>query len=329
LNLLYFQAELVQLEEDLRGEDSADQTSLDPKRRLYHRSWRKFSMHKCDPAFQDSNQDQWNTMMKIREVLKQYSKFCSAPMLWCSCWPDKAVISQSMIAKLTKPTKGDFKYVQEWAARPSMGNVDLVGSNQNVWSEVGMDGKEIARQKTKKRKTLKAKILRRQLGTTTNSYKDMIAYNARGFDESMSRIITEHVISWFHSTIGKYVRTVSGRLGLVSGLHLIQTRQKPAASDIMRGNTFHYSNKGVLRLVSIATMSLASLFPIVSIIVLSYVQNKVIQLSLIVVFTVTFSLCLGLYQIGRKPEIFSASAAFAAVQVVFVSGGNTTVGSGT
>jgi hypothetical protein len=97
----------------------------------------------------------------------------------------------------------------------------------------------------------------------------------------------------------------------------------------MRANTFHYSNKGVLRLVSIATMSLASLFPIVSIIVLSYVQNKVKQLSLIVVFTVTFSLCLGLYQIGRKPEIFSASAAFAAVQVVFVSGGNATVGGGT
>jgi hypothetical protein len=128
------------------------------------------------------------------------------------------VISQSMIAKLTKPTKGDFNYVQEWVARPSMGNIGLIGTDQNVWSERDMDAREIARQKTKKRKTIKARILRRQLGTTTNSYKDMIAYNARGFDESMSRIITEHAIVWFHNTIGKYLRTVSERLGCLCGL---------------------------------------------------------------------------------------------------------------
>ena len=77
------------------------------------------------------------------------------------------------------------------------------------------------------------------------------------------------------------------------------------------------------------TLSLASLFPIVAIIVLNFVTNKTKRLGLIVVFTVAFSFCLGLYSTLRKPEVFSASAAFAAVQVVFIGNDNSTSASKT
>ena len=73
-------------------------------------------------------------------------------------------------------------------------------------------------------------------------------------------------------------------------------------------------------------MSLSSLFPIVAIIVLNCVKDPTVRLGLMAVFTVAFSFCLGLFSTARKAEIFSASAAFAAVQVVFI-GGNGTGGS--
>jgi hypothetical protein len=81
LNILYFQAELVDLERELKAFDKADRASPDPSRRRYYRSWEDFSKHENDPALKDTNWAQWNTVMKIREVLKQYSKVLPASYL--------------------------------------------------------------------------------------------------------------------------------------------------------------------------------------------------------------------------------------------------------
>ena len=54
---------------------------------------------------------------------------------------------------------------------------------------------------------------------------------------------------------------------------------------------------------------------------LYYVKSDQVKLGLITVYTVAFAICVGLLTNARRPEVFGACAAYAAVLVVFVSGG--------
>jgi hypothetical protein len=54
---------------------------------------------------------------------------------------------------------------------------------------------------------------------------------------------------------------------------------------------------------------------------LYYVSNEKVKLGLVTVYTVAFAVCVGLLTNARRPELFAACAAYAAVLVVFVSGG--------
>ncbi|KAH8165634.1 hypothetical protein CIB48_g2605 [Xylaria polymorpha] len=93
-------------------------------------------------------------------------------------------------------------------------------------------------------------------------------------------------------------------------------RQKPDKLDIHQ-NTVYYSHKGVIRFSTLLGTVVASLLPIGSIVVLYSLSNMTTRLALIGVFTAIFSLGLGIFTNGRMVDIFSATAAFAAVQVVF------------
>lgn len=53
---------------------------------------------------------------------------------------------------------------------------------------------------------------------------------------------------------------------------------------------------------------------------LYYVKEVEKRLALVAGFTIIFALCIGLLTNARRPEIFAACAAYAAVLVVFVSG---------
>ena len=79
LNILYLQAELVDLEHSLGYWSTKDKSSTDRTRRNYQTSWFDFSRHETDADSTDKSQNQWNTMLRIRELLKQYSKNGSPP----------------------------------------------------------------------------------------------------------------------------------------------------------------------------------------------------------------------------------------------------------
>jgi hypothetical protein len=74
-------------------------------------------------------------------------------------------------------------------------------------------------------------------------------------------------------------------------------------------NTVYYSQKTTSRLVSIIVLSLSSILPLLSIVVLNKIHNPAIRLWVIAGFTILFSTCLGLVTSARKVEIFSAAAA--------------------
>ncbi|KAH0160420.1 hypothetical protein KCU67_g6731, partial [Aureobasidium melanogenum] len=65
----------------------------------------------------------------------------------------------------------------------------------------------------------------------------------------------------------------------------------------------------------------SSLLPTLAILVLYFVKSLLIRIILVVIFTGVFSGLLSIFTKARRIEIFSATAAFAAVVVVFVSNG--------
>lgn len=73
-------------------------------------------------------------------------------------------------------------------------------------------------------------------------------------------------------------------------------------------------------LANVVTTVVSSVIPCLSIIVLYYVQSMLARLISIAVFGAVFSLIMSSVSQGRRYEVFAASTAFAAVQVVFVGG---------
>ena len=72
-NLLYLQAELVDLEEDLRAIAAEDNTSEDPDRVIYSRDWYTLSRSKNHTADNKDAGRQWQIILSIREKLREYS----------------------------------------------------------------------------------------------------------------------------------------------------------------------------------------------------------------------------------------------------------------
>lgn len=72
-NLLYLQAELVALEDDLRAIAAEDNASSDPNRAIYSRDWHTLSNSKNYTPGGETAGKQWQTVLSIREKLKEYS----------------------------------------------------------------------------------------------------------------------------------------------------------------------------------------------------------------------------------------------------------------
>ena len=69
-NILYFQAELADLENKLHAAEKADLESGHVDRKIYSRDWRTLS-ESVDAA--DGNGSQWEIFLRIREKLREYS----------------------------------------------------------------------------------------------------------------------------------------------------------------------------------------------------------------------------------------------------------------
>jgi hypothetical protein len=72
-NLLYLQAELVQLERDLRRIAEADRQSRNSIRVYYEKDWRLLS-----ESLQGGHDEQWKKMLEIRQKLKEYSMWITS-----------------------------------------------------------------------------------------------------------------------------------------------------------------------------------------------------------------------------------------------------------
>jgi hypothetical protein len=88
-----------------------------------------------------------------------------------------------------------------------------------------------------------------------------------------------------------------------------------------RGRIAYYLEERIRKVVAFISMILAAGLLYGAILNLYFVTSDKAKLGLIAAYTIAFALCVGLLTNARRSEIFAASAAYAAVMVVFVSSG--------
>ena len=90
--------------------------------------------------------------------------------------------------------------------------------------------------------------------------------------------------------------------------------------DIFFQTGAHASERSISHFVAILSTVLAAVLLFGAIISLYIVQNKHALLGILSGWTVLFAACVGLLANAQRDQIFGATAAYAAVLVVFVSG---------
>jgi hypothetical protein len=87
---------------------------------------------------------------------------------------DEALLQQSELVKMYRPSRKAHALVREWMEESYLGNVRLVGEDSQIWSE------------------------------TTPS--ELLALDRRDCDDPLSSWMTTFVTSWFHRAVGKYFK---------------------------------------------------------------------------------------------------------------------------
>ncbi|KAL8878803.1 MAG: hypothetical protein Q9198_003465, partial [Flavoplaca austrocitrina] len=114
-SLLYMQAELLNLENELKGIELDDESSKDIDRASLHAS--VFNLKESSGS---DHQLQWNIAMDIREKLERYNK---------------ALVLFSQVQALPNPSLRDLHTFQEWLDRPDGGGFFLRGREAEMWED--------------------------------------------------------------------------------------------------------------------------------------------------------------------------------------------------
>lgn len=135
---------------------------------------------------------------------------------------------------------------------------------------------------------------------------DLAALRVPEEDDRLSQLLRDH---WPLS-----VRQYS----CVFRLMLTVPQGKPGKN--VQDNTRYFRLRHVTRTVAMVSTIVAAVELVGAITGLYYVTNREARMGMIAVFTSLFGISLCLLTNARRGEIFGASAAYAAVLVVFVSG---------
>ncbi|KAH6668189.1 hypothetical protein B0J14DRAFT_156745 [Halenospora varia] len=306
-SVIYLQAELVYLEARLRRYEEEDRKSGDQARIDFALDFTKLSSSTLDETCQNMTDEdtekilkgrRWSLMLQIREKLKAYNE---------------AVLQQTALAHLKRPNPRDLRFLTEWMERPDMGNVLLESMDSDVYENPDR--------------------------------LDLVVLKPRKSESLLTTWLSDTVVHYFHQKIGyriskwlsstpKPAGSSAEHDGEAEGNAVANPTQNSFEMDTRKldtiaestGMTYH-SQTSLLRIGRILAMTLSSMLPIGAIVVLYVVKDMSKRLGIVAGFTAGFSLVLGLVTNGELIDVFAASAAFAAVQVVFV--GSTNPGNGT
>ncbi|KAI1327788.1 hypothetical protein F5Y16DRAFT_185436 [Xylariaceae sp. FL0255] len=254
MNLLYLQAELTYLEDDLKNLTWRDADNVEKDSLNSRRDW--WFLANSDDA---GVKEHWEKVLEIRQKLEYYND---------------TLYKQAAIAGLGAPSTYDLKFLREWLMRPKMGNFPLIGLDRNSWNP------EVYR-------------------------KDLVAIKARPEPDTFSR--------WFNN-------------GLFPGWHRLVGGKLKCPTDVELGQgIYEYDDKLLAAVGRIIGTVIASLLPVGSVVVQYFVESNLLRLNLIVVASAIFALALAVMTNARMVEVFAATSAYAAVNVVFLTNTGTNI----
>ncbi|KAI1864442.1 uncharacterized protein JN550_008999 [Neoarthrinium moseri] len=135
---------------------------------------------------------------------------------------------------------------------------------------------------------------------------DLVALRSRPAQDIFSRWFTYCVIPWWH--------------------HFVGEKFKAPIEDGLDEGVYRYENSLLAATVRVITTVLASLFPVCSVTALYFIESNFIRLASVIVASAFFALALALMTNARMIEVFAATSAYAAVNVVFLTNVVYTVG---
>ena len=132
------------------------------------------------------------------------------------------------------------------------------------------------------------------------SAADLITLSRQDAKDEFAQSLSDKILPWYHHYFGR--------------------RQKKSAksdnSDL--DGIWEYRTEVFVALGNITCMVLSSIIPTTSIFALHFVKSMIARLAVIAAMSFVFSFVMMVVVRGRRVEVFAATTAFAAVQVVFV-----------
>jgi len=305
LNILYLQAELVNLEHDLRGsmrEDIESGNNLPSEYPDDHESLNgvenediesgeiegisgKGGVNEKTPESKVDRKSTSKATSSINERIESardwwYLSNMDDSRTWEIMLKareklkeyNEAVLRQTEMKAQHSPNACDLEFLRRWFKDKNMGDFPLIGRDSTLWE--------------------------------TSRPFDLIALKARKGEDPLGTLFLSRVFLWWHNCIGHRIK-------------------KPLDEE---AQYFEYGDKYVLRTANVFGSIISSALLVGSILALYFVNNMLARLGIIAALTQVFSLVLILVTSARKVEVFGATAAFVAVQVVFVGSTSTVSG---
>ncbi|KAI0439537.1 hypothetical protein F4803DRAFT_553988 [Xylaria telfairii] len=260
-NLLYFQAELTELEHQLEFVQKQDSQSSENGRQDYFRSWYQLS-ESAGLDVGSPEREQYELIMKLRQLMTQYQQ---------------AIFFHREALALRTPHIKILEDLREWIRRPRMGFIHILSRDWRTWEYYHET----------------------ELITFENSMMDRF-----------TSLVTYTIVDIYHRLIGRHIHQARGETVL------------PLTYRDHR-HTVTYTHRTIARSTRAFTVLIACTLPIAGIVVLYNVHDMVTRLGIIAALTGVFSTSMSILTMASLPEIFSATAAFAAVLVVFIGSTNT------
>lgn len=283
-SLLHYQAEIYEQELKLaeyRKNDREANPGSERWKYAINSGVLRDSVNGGGDELRDSDPRQWETILRIRELLKEYCKHGAiyhtrenTIVLTMLCFADAALVLHHQVVNLNKPHRVQLQALKNWMGRPTMGNMFLTGDDSEIWNESKLE----------------------QLVTMERSTQD-------GVSSSRS---TMTLVKLYHQIIGRHIHV--GFNYLFTSLAANTGLQKEAQGDHLQ-NTIVYHEDGVFKLIRVSKALAACMLPIVGIVVLYIVKNMAARLGIIAGFTAIFSLTLCYFTSASIKDVFSATAA--------------------
>ncbi|GAB1316088.1 hypothetical protein MFIFM68171_06298 [Madurella fahalii] len=288
-NLLYLQVEIVALEEKLRDIENEDRMSGKSPRMNYARFADLMLKSRVKPNEED--RQQCELILKIRDLLEKYNA---------------ALLQHAKVSALPKPDGSDVEALRIGLKRGAIaGQSGILGVGSKTWGDI--DAPEPEPEHSMEGFSFLPFIrrltgLEKEKPPNPNEKKDLdlATVHPRRETDKFTHWVIQHWIPFYHK-------------------HFC-SREVNSTDDPRYINVEEYSKSKIIRFTSFVTTVVACLLPTVAIVVLSTAETRGQIFAYISGFTAMFSM--GLMWLTdaatKRVQVFTATAAFSAVLVVFV-----------